>query len=136
MNPSKSLRFVCYDLRKALFMCGGVSKNPVFVAEHADITGRMIAIPRDKETVLIGAATAGACAGGSYKCLEDAMKAMNHVGRVIKPNQDPALALYHERKYQVFLKLYKDHMAYRNIMKGQPPQEGDTDQCKVGCSLM
>mmetsp|Transcript_3155 Transcript_3155/g.4559 ORF Transcript_3155/g.4559 Transcript_3155/m.4559 type:complete len:544 (+) Transcript_3155:478-2109(+) len=121
---------------EVLFMCGGVSKNPVFVSQHADITGRIIATPRDDETVLIGAATAGACAGGSYKSLPDAMKAMNHVGRVVLPDQDPALALFHERKYQVFKRLYRDHMAYRDIMKGQPPQDSGSQVCDVNCSIM
>jgi len=124
---------------EVLFMCGGVSKNPVFVSQHAEITGRMVATPRDDETVLIGAATAGACAGGSFKDLESAMKGMNHVGNVVQVDPSPALALYHERKYQVFLRLYRDHMAYRDVMKGAPPQDtSHTDTCRqaVNCSVM
>mmetsp|Transcript_15697 Transcript_15697/g.31916 ORF Transcript_15697/g.31916 Transcript_15697/m.31916 type:complete len:667 (-) Transcript_15697:603-2603(-) len=121
-----------------LFMCGGVSKNPLFVKQHADITGRYIATPRNNETVLIGAATCGACASGRYKDLLEAMKAMNHVGNVIAPNSDPAMALYHERKYQVFKRLYRDHVAYRDIMKGEPSAvKGETTQCEApSCTIM
>ncbi|GAB5371088.1 hypothetical protein AAMO2058_001549500 [Amorphochlora amoebiformis] len=134
-----STRMILEALEKAgvppvqvIFMCGGVSKNPVFVSQHADITGRRICTPRDEETVLIGAATAGACAGGSYKNLEEAMKAMNHVGSITNPDRTPALALYHERKYQVFSRMYKDHLAYRNIMKGTPNEASlDGGQCSI-----
>mmetsp|Transcript_4375 Transcript_4375/g.6555 ORF Transcript_4375/g.6555 Transcript_4375/m.6555 type:complete len:662 (+) Transcript_4375:103-2088(+) len=112
-----------------IFMCGGVSKNEVFVQQHADITGVRIATPRDDETVLIGAATAGACAGGSFKNLEDAMKSMSHVGSVTEPDKTLALALYHERKYQVFKRMYRDHLAYRAIMKGSPTSDVSTDSC-------
>mmetsp|Transcript_8407 Transcript_8407/g.15582 ORF Transcript_8407/g.15582 Transcript_8407/m.15582 type:complete len:272 (-) Transcript_8407:183-998(-) len=122
---------------EVLFMCGGVSKNPLFVSQHADITGRIIATPRDNETVLIGAATAGACASGIFADLEEAMKAMNHAGRVVSPNSDPAMVLYHERKFQVFLRMYQDHISYKDIMKGEPPQaKMETTTCKVNaCSI-
>ena len=47
-----------------LLACGGDTKNPVFVREHADVTGCRIVLPREPEAVLLGAAMLGAVACG------------------------------------------------------------------------
>ncbi|HKU41356.1 MAG TPA: FGGY-family carbohydrate kinase, partial [Polyangiales bacterium] len=39
-----------------LLACGGDTKNPVFVREHADALGCRVVIPREPEAVLLGAA--------------------------------------------------------------------------------
>uniref|UniRef100_UPI003AAC4415 FGGY carbohydrate kinase domain-containing protein n=1 Tax=Centroberyx gerrardi TaxID=166262 RepID=UPI003AAC4415 len=49
-----------------LFLCGGLSKNPLFVQIHANATGLPVVLPDQTEAVLIGAAVLGACASRDY----------------------------------------------------------------------
>jgi hypothetical protein len=43
------------------------------------------------------------------------MTAMNATGRIIPPAGGDT-ARYHDAKYQVFLRMYEDQMAYRRLM--------------------
>jgi len=104
-----------YDVR-TLLACGGGTKNPVFLREHADITGCDLVLPREPEAVLLGSAVLGAVAGGKYPSILAAMKAMNRVGRVIRPNDK--VKAYHDRKYRVFHRMHDDFLAYRKLMQG------------------
>ena len=45
-----------------MIACGGDTKNPVFLREHADATGCRVVLPREPEAVLLGAAMLGAVA--------------------------------------------------------------------------
>ena len=95
--------------------CGGGTKNPVFLREHADITGCKIVPAREPEAVLLGSAVLGAVASTAYPSVLAAMNAMNHVERVIEPGSAP-VQKYHAAKYAVFKRLYRDFMAYRSLM--------------------
>ncbi|XP_043376735.1 FGGY carbohydrate kinase domain-containing protein isoform X2 [Chelonia mydas] len=53
-----------------LFLCGGLSKNPLFVEMHADITGKPIVLSKEVESVLVGAAILGACASGDFASVQ------------------------------------------------------------------
>jgi FGGY-family pentulose kinase len=99
-----------------LIACGGDIKNPVFVREHADITGCRTVLPKEPEAVLLGAAMLGAVASGDQPSLLAAMAAMSHAGRVIEP-AGGSVAAYHEAKYRVFHRMYADQMAYREQMR-------------------
>ncbi|MEJ1971029.1 MAG: FGGY-family carbohydrate kinase [Lacunisphaera sp.] len=98
-----------------LFVCGGGTKNPVFLREHADITGCRLVLPREPEAVLLGSAVLGAVASGRYPSLLAAMRAMNAAGRVVKPGRG-AVARYHAAKYRVFHRLHADFIAHRRLM--------------------
>ncbi len=100
---------------KTIFACGGNTKNPVFLREHADITGCRMILPGEPETVLLGAAMLGAVAAGEFPSLSAAMTAMSHIGEIIEP-QAEATAQYHTDKYSVFQKLYQDQISYRTLM--------------------
>jgi ribulose kinase len=100
---------------ETIFACGGGTKNPVFLREHADITGCEIVLSKEKEAVLLGSAILGAVASGNVLSVLDGMKAMNKVDKVIKPNTGK-VAKYHELKYKVFHKMYNDQLEYSNIM--------------------
>ncbi len=100
-----------------LFACGGGTKNPVFLREHADITGCRLALPGEPEAVLLGSAVLGAVASGVYGDIPRAMAAMNAPGNIVEPAKG-AVAEYHRRKYEVFLRMHDDQMAYRKMMKG------------------
>ncbi|KAL6030895.1 hypothetical protein STEG23_032340, partial [Scotinomys teguina] len=53
-----------------LFLCGGLSKNPLFVQMHADITGMPVVLSQEVESVLVGAAVLGACASGDFTSVQ------------------------------------------------------------------
>ncbi|XP_072963171.1 uncharacterized protein [Typha angustifolia] len=99
-----------------LLACGGLAKNSVYIQEHADIIGCPIILPRENESVLLGAAILGAVAAKRYSGLHDAMKALNAAGQVVHPSKDPRVKKYHDAKYQIFRSLYEQQLSYRSIM--------------------
>uniref|UniRef100_A0A4W3KIE9 FGGY carbohydrate kinase domain-containing protein n=1 Tax=Callorhinchus milii TaxID=7868 RepID=A0A4W3KIE9_CALMI len=98
-----------------LFMCGGLSKNPLFVQMHADISGMPVVLAEEVESVLVGAAILGACASGDFNTIQEAMEKMGKVGKVIWPNLEDKR--FYDKKYEVFLKLAEHQREYRNIMQ-------------------
>ncbi len=98
-----------------LIACGGDTKNPVFVREHADITGCRIALPKEPEAVLLGSAMMGAVAAAHHPSLPSAMGAMSTADRIVEPAGGD-VARYHDRKYLVFHRMYEDQVAYKEIM--------------------
>jgi len=102
---------------RTLLATGGDTKNPVFVREHADVTGCDVVLPREPEAVLLGAAILGGVASGDQPNLFAAMGAMSAAGTIVAPASGEVRA-FHDRKHQVFLRMYEDQMAYRKIMLG------------------
>jgi FGGY-family pentulose kinase len=100
----------------AIFACGGGTRNPVFLREHADVTGCKIILPHEPEAVLLGAAVLGAVAAGDFKTVPGAMAAMNGAGETIEP-AGGEVKRYHDAKYKVFHRLYDDFMACREMMQ-------------------
>ncbi len=100
---------------ETIFACGGGTKNPIFVREHADITGCRLILPLEPEAVLLGAAILGAVAAGDFDSVLSAMAAMNAAGQAISPSGGDT-ARYHAAKYAVFGRMYDDQMAYRSLM--------------------
>jgi FGGY-family pentulose kinase len=100
-----------------LLACGGGTKNPVFLREHADITGCRIVLPREPEAVLLGAAVLGAVAAGRHDSVLTAMGAMNAAGKIMSPAGGQT-ARFHAAKYRVFHRLHADFLAYRRLMRG------------------
>ncbi len=101
---------------QTLIACGGDTKNPVFVREHADATGCRIVLPREPEAVLLGSALLGAVASGDQASVLTAMAAMTSAGRVVAPATG-RVAAYHDAKYGVFQRMFDDQMAYRRWMQ-------------------
>ncbi|XP_070115955.1 FGGY carbohydrate kinase domain-containing protein isoform X4 [Equus przewalskii] len=99
-----------------LFLCGGLSKNPLFVQMHADITGMPVILSQEVESVLVGAAILGACASGDFASVQEAMAKMSKVGKVVFPRLEDKR--YYDKKYKVFLKLVEHQKEYAAIMKG------------------
>ncbi|MEW4564550.1 FGGY-family carbohydrate kinase [Bremerella sp. JC770] len=98
-----------------IFACGGGTKNPVFLREHADITGCRVVLSEEPESVLLGSAMLGAVASGEKNDLLHAMATMSAAKTILDPQKD-ATSRYHEAKYQVFRKLHDDQLAYRKMM--------------------
>lgn len=100
---------------RTIFVCGGGAKNPVFLREHADITGCELVLPREPEAVLLGAAVLGAVAAGKWPSVARAMTMMNAPGRRLRPARGGVRA-YHDSKYKVFHRMHADFLACRRIM--------------------
>lgn len=99
-----------------ILACGGDTKNPVFVREHADATGCRIVLPHEPEAVLLGAAILGAVAAGDQPDLIAAMGKMSAAGEVVEP-RGGRVRDYHRKKHEVFQRMYGDHISYRELMR-------------------
>ncbi|XP_014844655.1 PREDICTED: FGGY carbohydrate kinase domain-containing protein isoform X1 [Poecilia mexicana] len=110
----ESMKEAGYDIR-TLFLCGGLSKNLLFVQIQASATALPVVLPDQSEAVLVGAAVLGACASQDYGTIQEAMEKMAKVGRVIQPNQE--LKSFYDRKYKVFLQLFSHQREYQALMK-------------------
>ncbi|XP_054764123.2 FGGY carbohydrate kinase domain-containing protein-like [Lytechinus pictus] len=97
-----------------LFACGGLCKSDLFLQTHADITGLPIVLPKESESVLVGAAILGAKASGIFD-LKGAMSRMCGVGKVIWPDEQQRA--YYNKKHNVFLKLVDHQREYKHIME-------------------
>ncbi|XP_054257700.1 FGGY carbohydrate kinase domain-containing protein [Macrosteles quadrilineatus] len=109
-----SLETAGHHKMECLLICGGLSKNPVFVKTQASVIGRAVLLPQRTEAVLGGAAMLAAFAAGLYPFVEAAVTAMAGPADLIEP--DAHSIEYHNRKYTIFLKMVEDQQAYRNIM--------------------
>lgn len=106
---------------RALFVCGGGTKNPVFLREHADITGCTLVLPKESEAVLLGSAVLGSVAAGRYRTVLEAMKAMNATGITITPSGGRTAA-FHEAKHQVFQQMHRDYVRAQRVMRSLPDE--------------
>jgi FGGY-family pentulose kinase len=95
--------------------CGGDTKNPLFVREHAAVTGCRFVLPREPEAVLLGAAVLGCVASGDRPSLLSAMTAMSGEGAEVAPPEN-RVRDYHDRKHRVFQRMYADQIAYRELI--------------------
>ena len=96
-------------------MCGGGTKNPLWLREHADITGCDVVLSKEPEAVILGAAMLGAVASGAYLTLNEAIHNMTSEGKRIPPNINRKK--FHNAKYQVFLEMYEDQIKYQSMME-------------------
>ena len=104
-----------YSIR-TVFVCGGGTKNPVFLREHADITGCTLVLPKEPEAVLLGAAVLGAVASGKQPSVVAAMGAMNVAGERVVPKRG-AVKQYHDAKFAVFHQMHRHFLSYRKTMQ-------------------
>ncbi|MCS7252593.1 MAG: FGGY-family carbohydrate kinase [Armatimonadota bacterium] len=97
-----------------IYACGGGTKNPVWLREHADITECRIYLPREPEAVVLGSAILASVAAGAYSSIPEAMKGMCHSGEIIEPN--PGTFDYHRAKFELYLEMYQQHLERRKRM--------------------
>ncbi len=101
-----------YDITE-IYMCGGHTKNEVFLQEHADITGCDIYLPQEKEAVLLGTAILAAVAAGKYHTVMEAMTNMSRMGERVRPNF--SYQRWHNTRYKIFKLLYEQYKEIRAI---------------------
>eukprot|EP00698_Gefionella_okellyi_P013153 TRINITY_DN3587_c2_g2_i1.p1 TRINITY_DN3587_c2_g2~~TRINITY_DN3587_c2_g2_i1.p1 ORF type:complete len:577 (-),score=118.76 TRINITY_DN3587_c2_g2_i1:2274-4004(-) len=107
-----------------LSMCGGLSKNALFVQLHADITRRVVFVPCG-ESVLRGCAVMAAAAVrhaqsdvplDPKQVLLEATEKFAVESVTFTPTSEQRIVDYHEAKYRVFRKMQQDFFSYRDIM--------------------
>ncbi len=98
-----------------LVICGGATKNPLWLREYANATRREIHLPQEENAVNLGAALLGAVACDSFENVTQAAKSMVRDGNVIRPEKETFL--FHQAKYQVYLQMYRDQQQYNKIMQ-------------------
>ncbi|KAJ8964516.1 hypothetical protein NQ314_004811 [Rhamnusium bicolor] len=101
------------DIQSTL-ICGGLSKNPIFTEAQADVCNLPVVCPDEVESVLLGSAILGACAAKHFKDMTTAIQSMGGRGRVVEPQRE--VVDFHNKKYEVFLKMYEHQLEYRSIM--------------------
>ncbi len=96
-------------------LCGGASKNPLWLREYANATGRSIYLVEEEDAVTLGAALNGAVACKVFDSFSSAARAMVRLDKTIKP--DHAHRAFHDAKYQVYLQMYQDQQRYQAVMQ-------------------
>ncbi|XP_049858040.1 FGGY carbohydrate kinase domain-containing protein isoform X1 [Schistocerca gregaria] len=110
----QEMRLAGHSDIQSIVICGGLSRNKLFVQTQADVAGLPVLLPKEPESVMLGAAILGACAAGVYPEITTAAKAMSGPAEVLKPRD--LEHRYHQRKYKVFLKMLEDQRAYKEVM--------------------
>jgi FGGY-family pentulose kinase len=100
---------------KKIHACGGGTKNPLWLQEHADVTGCEIILPGEPEAVLLGSAILAAVGAGKYQSIIEAAVKMSAVGERYAPNEK--FKKFHRAKYQVFGRMYDDFKTYKKMLK-------------------
>lgn len=103
-----------HETFSSVLVCGGLSKNLLFVQTQANVSLMPVLVPHEAESVLLGAAILGATASGVYDSVLSAIGSMAGKAEVISPDYN--LQRFHEMKYKVFRKLLDDQLSYRKIM--------------------
>jgi FGGY-family pentulose kinase len=96
-----------------IYMCGGHTKNQLFIQEHADITGCSIYLPEEKEAVLLGTAILASVAAKKYRSVREAIPKMSRSGEVIHPNFNNKK--YHDARYRIFKLMYEQFKEIRTL---------------------
>ena len=99
-----------------LIVSGGSAGNARWCQTHADALGIPVAVPVERDGVLLGSAMLGGAAAGTFGSLPAAMQAMTRLGRVMQP--EPRQREFHDRKYRVYRRMIDDQLAYRALMSG------------------
>jgi FGGY-family pentulose kinase len=98
---------------ETLHVTGGHVNNPLLVELYADVTGRKVVIPENRDAVLLGTAMAAAVAGGVFGSLFEAGQAMDSGGTELLP--DPARAEQYGLDYRRFLAMVRHREELRGM---------------------
>jgi len=100
---------------KRIHACGGGTKNPVWLQEHADISGCEVILPKEPEAVLLGSAILAAVGAKKFPSIMDATMAMSAEGRRYTP--DRKTAAFHRMKYGAFRSMYREFKKLQKMMQ-------------------
>jgi ribulose kinase len=97
-----------------IVICGGGTRNPLLLQEHADALGTDLHLVADDDAVTLGAALLAAVAGGAFADLPAAAAAMVRPGGRVAARAQARP--FHDAKYGVFLQLHDDQQRCRSTM--------------------
>mmetsp|Transcript_60311 Transcript_60311/g.127711 ORF Transcript_60311/g.127711 Transcript_60311/m.127711 type:complete len:324 (+) Transcript_60311:911-1882(+) len=99
---------------RALFACGGLARNSMYLQAHADALGLPVMLPAHPGAAMpLGCAMLAATAAGTYGSVPEAMRAMGSLDRVIAPNVgSPSLKKLHDVRYEIFRRMQKHQQEY------------------------
>ena len=100
---------------RILTVCGGITNSRLFLQTQADVLQMKIAVPQERESVLLGAAMLGMAASGDAGDLHQVVTQINIGADMVEPSSSQSA--FHEAKYLVFREMIKDQLKYRNIME-------------------
>ncbi|KAH1015300.1 FGGY carbohydrate kinase domain-containing protein isoform X1 [Dendroctonus ponderosae] len=103
---------------KCILIGGDLGQNSLFANLQKDVCQMPIVSPQEPRSKLIGAAILAAVASKTFPDFRHASREMCGMGQVVLPTTNADEISYHERKYQVFLKMYDHQLQYRKIMSG------------------
>jgi ribulose kinase len=87
-----------------IYAGGGGAKSRLWTQIQADILGRPIHLPRDKETMALGAAIWAGIGAGVFRSYEDAIGRMVHIERAVTPA--PGRREVYDTLYRQYVDLY------------------------------
>ena len=102
----------------SLTVCGGITNSRLFLQTQADVLQMKIAVPQEKESVLLGAAMLGMAASGDIGDLHQVVTQINIQAEMVQPSSSQSA--FHDAKYKVFRQMMEDQLKYRNIMENVP----------------
>jgi xylulokinase len=85
----------------SLIAIGGGAASDLWCHIFADVTGKIICLPKNTEASALGAAIAAAVGAGWYVSFREAANAMTGIRKKIKPDSD------NSKKYQELFPIYR-----------------------------
>ena len=103
------------DFPEQVFMCGGLSKNKLFMQVHANVLRVPVILSTEEEAVTVGAGILGAVGAKKFESsVEKAMKNMSHAKEVVLP--EGPTEKYYDKKYNVYNLMLNNQIEYSKIM--------------------
>lgn len=104
---------------QCLMCCGGLSRNTLWLQQHADITGLEVIASADcdLDLTLVGASLLAAVGAGLFCSIEEAIEKVRLPARHIHPAQNDKTTQYHNAKYDVFRWMQQHMHQYRQRMQ-------------------
>lgn len=96
-----------------LHLTGGHVANPVLLRLYADATDRVVALPREPDSVLLGTAAVAAAAAGLHNSLREAARIM--AGPTVEIAPAPQTRAYFAAQYQRFLRMHANRQALDSL---------------------
>ncbi len=92
-----------------IIVCGGATQSNLWMQIHADVTGKVLIIPKEPQAVSLGSAIAGTVGAGIYPDLRTAAESMVEIGRVVNPIPENTVI------YREYVRQYE--ATYENLKK-------------------
>lgn len=102
-----------------IVVCGGGSKNPYWLREHADATGCDIHLVSEEDAVTLGAALLAAVACGAFASMPAAAAQMVRPGGHVAAR--PHTKAFHDARYAIYLQLYQTMTDCQSAMRDWQP---------------